>query len=89
MFLFINCSLVELFTGYITIVDLKIAAETGSMVDFTPIVTLIGAVVGEIIGFAIYAIKATKQNTAGGLVYQSMMNEFDSSHEENKNEIVG
>jgi len=48
--------------------DLHLVSQTG-MVDFTPIVTLIGAVVGEIIGFAIYAAKAAKENTVGGIVY--------------------
>ena len=48
--------------------DLHLAPQTG-MVDFSPIVTLISAVVGEIIGFAIYAAKAAKENTIGGIVY--------------------
>ena len=56
--------------------DLYIAKNTG-MVDFSPIVTLIGAVVGEVIGFAIYAAKSTKENTEGGIIYQNMMNEFE------------
>lgn len=56
--------------------DLIIAKTTG-MVDFSPIVTLIGAVVGEVIGFAIYAAKSTKENTEGGIIYQNMMNEFE------------
>lgn len=74
LFLFINCSVIEIFTGIITIMDLHLVSQTG-MVDFTPIVTLIGAVVGEIIGFAIYAAKAAKENTVGGIVYQKMLNE--------------
>ena len=76
LFLFINCTIVELFTGYITLIDLRLAQTTG-MVDFTPIVTLIGAVVGEVISFAIYAVKSTKENTQGGITYQSMMNEYN------------
>lgn len=79
LFLFINCSLIELFTGYITIIDLKLA-ETIGAVDFVPIVTLIGAVVSEIIGFAIYAVKATKENTNGGIKYQAMMNQFENNN---------
>ena len=65
--------------------DLYIAKNTG-MVDFSPIVTLIGAVVGEVIGFAIYAAKSTKENTEGGIVYQNMMNEFELN---TKEEIEG
>ena len=76
LFLFINCTIVELFTGYITLIDLRLAQTTG-IVDFTPIVTLIGAVVGEVISFAIYAVKSTKENTQGGITYQSMMNEYN------------
>ena len=83
LFLFINCSLIEIFTGIITIMDLQIAAQTGSMVDFTPIVTLIGAVVSEIIGFAIYAVKATKENTIGGSVYQSQLNNYNQQPDYN------
>lgn len=75
LFLFINCTIIELFTMGITILDLNIAKTTG-MVDFSPIVTLITAVVGEVISFAIYAAKSTKENTQGGIVYQNMMNEY-------------
>ena len=76
LFLFLNCTIVELFTGYITLIDLRLAQTTG-IVDFTPIVTLIGAVVGEVISFGIYAVKSTKENTQGGITYQSMMNEYN------------
>lgn len=81
LFLLINCTLIEIFTGYITLIDLELARTTG-MVDFTPIVTLISAVVGEVIGFAIYSAKSAKQNTQGGIVYQSMMNEYNERMEE-------
>lgn len=77
MFLFINCTLIEIFTGLITIINLHLAATTGAMIDFTPIVTLIGAVVSQVIGFAIYAVKATKENTTGGIIYEEMMNEYN------------
>ena len=46
---------------------------TFMMPDFTPLVTLIGAVVSEVIGFAIYAIKSAKENTSGGIVYETAM----------------
>ena len=83
LFLFLNCTLIELFTGYITLIDLDIARTSG-MVDFSPIVTLIAAVVGEVIGFAIYAVKSTKENTQGGITYQAMMNEFNERMEDNE-----
>lgn len=80
LFLFINCTLIELFTGYITIMDLNIAKTTG-MVDFSPMIALITAVVGEVIGFAVYAVKSMKENTQGGITYQAMMNEFEQQEE--------
>lgn len=73
LFLFLNCSLIELFTGYVTVQSLRLAATTGMGPDFMPLITLIGAVVGEVIGFAIYAIKSAKENTAGGIVYETAM----------------
>ena len=51
---------------------------TGNAIDFSPLVTLIGAVVGEVIGFAIYSLKSTKENTAGGVVYDSIFRDKDS-----------
>lgn len=73
LFLFINCTLIEIFTGWATIKMLTIAMVTGLPIDFTPLVTLIGAVVGEVIGFAVYCAKAIKENTIGGIVYDKAM----------------
>ena len=47
------------------------------MPDFTPLVTLIGAVVSEVIGFGVYSLKSTKENTVGGIVYDSVINNSD------------
>ena len=69
LFLFINCTLIELFTGWVTIKSIDLATLTMVGPDFTPLVTLIGAVVSEVIGFAIYAIKSAKENTEGGIIY--------------------
>lgn len=73
LFLFINCTLIELFTGWVTIKSLDLATLTMLSPDFTPLVTLIGAVVSEVIGFAIYAIKSAKENTTGGIIYETTM----------------
>ena len=73
LFLFINCTLIELFTGWVTIKSIDLATLTMVGPDFTPLVTLIGAVVSEVIGFAIYAIKSAKENTEGGIIYETTM----------------
>lgn len=77
LFLFINCSAIELFTGWATIRMLEATINTG-LIDFTPLVALIGAVVGEVLSYAIYSLKATKENTAGGLVYDKAMQNIDN-----------
>lgn len=86
-FLFVNCTLVELFTGWATAQSLKISYMTGNPMDFSPLVTLIGAVVTEVMGFAVYAVKATKENTANGITYmmaqQSLSNNENDPVEEN------
>ena len=71
IFLFVNCSLLEIFTGYITVKTITLAAETGMSPDFTPLITIIGTVVGEVIGLACYYAKSTKENTVGGITYDS------------------
>ena len=72
-FLFINCTIIEIFTGYVTLKSFNLAYTIGYGVDFSPLVTLIGAVVGEVIGFAIYSIKSSKENSQGGIVYELAM----------------
>lgn len=89
-FLFVNCTIVELFTGWATAQSLKISYMTGNPMDFSPLVTLIGAVVTEVMGFAVYAVKATKENTANGITYmmaqQSLNNENDPIEEDTSKE---
>ena len=72
-FLFLNCTAIEIFTGIVTIINLNIARETGMNPDLTPLVTLVSTGVTQTIGFAIYSIKAAKQNCRGGIVYQQAM----------------
>jgi len=64
LFLFISCSAVEFFTIFLTFKSLSLG-----YVDFSALQSLITAVVAEVVGFAIYALKSTKENTKGGIVY--------------------
>ena len=82
LFLFINCTVIEIFTGWVTIKSFSYSLMTGNAIDFSPLVTLIGAVVGEVIGFAIYSLKSTKENTAGGVVYDSIFRDKDSINDD-------
>lgn len=83
LFLFINCTIIEIFTGWATAKSLSIAYITGNPVDFSPLVTLIGAVVSEVMGFAIYSAKAAKENSVNGITYlmaqQSLNNNSDDT----------
>lgn len=92
-FLFINCTLLEIFTGWVTVENLLLARDFGIAIDFTPLVTLIGIVLGEVFGFAVYAAKSAKENSIGGITYDSaMMNLSSNSKEENyeeEEEIMG
>ena len=72
-FLLLNCTAIEIFTGIITVINMRMAQELGLAPDLTPLVTLISAVVGQTIGFAVYSLKAAKQNCSGGIVYQQAM----------------
>ena len=85
-FLFLNCTAIEIFTGWATMQSFVLAKTLGFSVDFSPLVTLIGAVVSEVIGYAIYSIKSTKENTKGGIVYESALREQEYT---NNNDTVG
>lgn len=82
LFLFINCTLIELFTGFVTLKSLDLTALTMTTPDFTPLVALIGAVVSEVIGYAVYALKSAKENTAGGITYETAMRQIDEDKAE-------
>ena len=68
-FLFLSCSAIQVFTMYVTLRSM----ELGLGPDFGPLQMLISAIVAEVIGFAIYSVKALKQNTKGGIIYDSAM----------------
>ena len=87
-FLFINCTLLEIFTGWVTIWNLVLARDVGTSIDFTPLITLIGVVIGEVFGFAIYALKSMKENTKGGIVYEQECQKWGSPPKENYEEEV-
>lgn len=78
-FLFLNCTILEIFVGYVTVESLRISSMMGTFMDFSPLITIVGAVVSEVIGFAIYAIKSAKENCAGGIVYETAMLEQQNS----------
>ena len=88
-FLFINCTLLEIFTGWVTVENLILARDFGTAIDFTPLVTLIGIVLGEVFGFAVYAAKSAKENSKGGITYESAMMNFQQSEQYEDEEAMG
>lgn len=77
-FLFLNCTALEIFTAWVTVQTIALAFATGIAADFTPLVTLIGLVIGEVISYAIYSLKSMRENTKGGIIYDSNMNNNNS-----------
>lgn len=76
-------AVVMIFAGYATVAMLSIVAVTGAIFDFTPLVTLISAVAGEVIVTLGYFAKSTKENTVGGITYDIAM------HNDNNEPGVG
>lgn len=94
VFLFLNCTIIEIFTGVITLMSVQSSVYTGMAPDMTPLVTLIGAVVGEVIGFAVYSAKSAKENSVNGITYAKMMMEngysdFNEVEGATDDELVG
>ena len=80
-FLFINCTVIEIFTIWVIIRELSLAADGILMPDLSPLMALITTVVAEVIGFGIYALKSTKENTEGGIVFETAMRELNIQQE--------
>lgn len=68
--LFINFTILEIFVGWVTIHSFAVASIIGVMPDFTPLITLLGAVIGETVSYGIYSAKSKAENTEGGVVYE-------------------
>lgn len=81
IFLFINFTILEVFTGWVTISSIQLAYATGGTPDFTPLVTILGAVLGETIAYGIYSAKSKAENVQGGIVHDMAI--------KNNNEAVG
>ena len=86
LFLFISCTAIQFFTIFLTFKSLNMG-----YVDFSALQSLITAVVAEVVGFAVYALKSTKENTKGGIVYQTAILEAQQqeTQKENNQEAVG
>lgn len=70
-FLFILCVCVIIFTGWITLQQFTLAYAIGIMPSFTPLVTMIGAIIGATIDVAAYFAKSAKENTQGGIIFEA------------------
>ena len=90
VFLFINFTILEIFIGWVTVKSFSLALATGMMPDFTPLITLIGAVIGQTLSYGIYSSKSKAENTRGGIIYETAMaNYFQPNEEINNEEGVG
>ena len=85
-FLFTSCSVIEFFTIFLTFKSLS-----AGYVDFSALQTLIAAVVAQVVGLAVYALKSAKENTKGGIVYQTAILEAKQNlfQESDDQEAVG
>lgn len=86
LFLFISCTAIQIFTLIITAYSMS-----QGVYDFTALQMLITAVVGEVVAFAVYSIKSLKENTQGGIVYESAkwQNSIREEFFEERQEIKG
>ena len=77
IFLLANCTIIELFTFWVIVQQL---ASPSVSLDLTPLVALIGAVIGEVITVASYYAKSAKENTIGGIVYETTLKKEEENN---------
>lgn len=75
LLIFLNCTAIEFFSGYITYKAMMVTMT----VDMSALVALIGAVVGESLSFLIYCQKAARENTRGGITYETAIRQMDAT----------
>lgn len=80
LFLFISCSVIELSTIILTFKSFNLGN-----IDFSAMQSLIAAVVAQVVGFAIYSLKSLKENTVGGIVYQTAIIQAQNKQNNNDN----
>lgn len=79
---------IQLFTAWATIQALSLAQITGIM-DWTPLVALITSIAGSVVSLLGYYAKSTKENTNGGIVYESAMLQQQNMYYYDSGESVG
>ena len=84
-FLFITCTGLIIFTCGITVWQMFLAQKIMMAPDFAPLITILGAIVSEVIGFAVYAVKSLKENSKGGIIYDTAMKEHDNNTDDPMN----
>lgn len=82
LLLFFNFTVLEIFIGWVTIQSFSLAYATGGSPDFTPLITLISAVIGETISYGIYSAKSKAENIEGGIVHDTAMYKLKNENEE-------
>ena len=83
-FLFASCTIIEIFTMYITVKQMNM----GMGVDLTPLQMLIAAIVSEVVAFSIYSIKSLKENTKNGIIYETAMLNYKNSQQQKEEENI-
>lgn len=85
--LFINCILLQFFVGWVTIKTLSLTEYIGVMPDFAPLLSIIGIVLTEGAGYAIYSIKSAKENSKDGIVYDLAMKQQEDIYQPQSNYV--
>ena len=79
IFMIANCVVIEIYA-------LVAMAFFG---DLSSLSALIAAVVGECISFLCFEIKSGKENTTGGIIYESAMKKLEHELNNNTDDAVG
>lgn len=87
--LFTNFTVLEIFIGWVTVKSFSLALSIGMMPDFTPLITLIGAVIGQTLSYGIYSSKSKAENTEGGITYEMARWQMEQNMNMYNNDMYG
>ena len=84
----IICIGVIIFTGYITVQQFALAKQLLITPDYTPLVAMVGGILGAVFDVLGYYAKSAKENTEGGVTYMKAAAAMNYNEEPNSTETT-
>lgn len=81
-FLIGNFVALQLVVIIFTALNFYLAATHGTEIDYSPLTVILTSVIGEVVAFLIYSVKAGMENRKNGITYETAMKELELNRQD-------